>query len=41
MDMGIRNAIIGDFRALDERMDKGAIYENYIFKALYIVLSDF
>ena len=35
MDMGIRNAIIGDFRALDERMDKGAIYENYIFKAFY------
>jgi len=35
MDIGIRNAIIRDFRGLDERIDKGSIYENYIFKAFY------
>ncbi len=35
MDMGIRNAIIRDFRGSDERMDRGAIYENYIFKSFY------
>jgi len=29
-DCGIRNAIIGNFSALDCRSDKGALWENYI-----------
>lgn len=35
MDIGIRNAIIRDFKAIEDRIDKGAIYENYIFKSFY------
>lgn len=29
-DSGIRNAIIGDFSSLDARLDKGALFENFI-----------
>ena len=35
MDLGIRNAIIGDFRFTEDRVDKGALLENYVFKAFY------
>jgi len=33
-DTGIRNAIIGDFSALDSRNDKGALFENFIISEL-------
>lgn len=29
-DLGIRNAIVGNFMRLDSRADKGAIWENYL-----------
>ncbi|MDZ7608182.1 MAG: ATP-binding protein [Cyclobacteriaceae bacterium] len=29
-DNGIRNALIGDFKAIDARTDKGALWENFI-----------
>jgi hypothetical protein len=29
-DLGIRNALIKDFRELELRQDKGAVFENYI-----------
>ncbi|MEP7129057.1 MAG: ATP-binding protein [Chitinophagales bacterium] len=29
-DVGIRNAIIGNFHSLDSRTDKGALFENFI-----------
>ena len=29
-DTGIRNALIGDFNALDSRLDKGALWENFL-----------
>lgn len=29
-DNGVRNAIIGDFRSLDSRQDKGALWENFM-----------
>ncbi len=35
MDLGIRNAILGDFKLIDDRIDKGALFENYIFRAFY------
>ena len=35
MDLGIRNAILGDFKLIDDRFDKGALFENYIFRAFY------
>ena len=35
MDLGIRNAILGDFKVIDDRIDKGALFENYIFGAFY------
>jgi len=35
MDLGIRNAILGDFKLIDDRVDKGALFENYIFRAFY------
>jgi len=33
-DTGIRNALIGDFSALDSRADKGALFENFIISEL-------
>ena len=35
MDLGIRNAILGDFKLIDDRVDMGALFENYIFRAFY------
>lgn len=32
--MGIRNAIINDFRPMDSRPDAGAIFENYVISEL-------
>ena len=29
-DVGVRNALIGDFRAPEIRQDKGALWENFI-----------
>jgi len=34
LDMGLRNAVIKDFRSVDDRQDKGALYENYVFSEL-------
>lgn len=33
-DVGIRNAVINDFRPMDSRPDAGAIFENYIMSEL-------
>ena len=33
-DVGIRNAIINDFRPMDSRPDSGALFENYIISEL-------
>jgi len=33
-DMGLRNVIINNFNLLDERVDKGAILENFVFREL-------
>ncbi len=33
-DTGIRNALIGDFSDLDARIDKGALFENFIISEL-------
>lgn len=33
-DTGIRNALIGDFSALEARTDKGALFENFIISEL-------
>jgi predicted AAA+ superfamily ATPase len=33
-DTGIRNALIGDFSDLESRMDKGALFENFIISEL-------
>lgn len=30
VDLGVRNALISDFRSLDLRQDKGGLWENYI-----------
>jgi predicted AAA+ superfamily ATPase len=33
-DTGLRNAVIGDFRGMSERNDKGALFENFIVSEL-------
>ncbi len=33
-DMGLRNVIINNFNLLDERVDQGAILENFVFREL-------
>jgi len=33
-DTGLRNAVIDDFRRMDSRQDKGALYEGHIFTEL-------
>ncbi|MBU1668173.1 ATP-binding protein [bacterium] len=33
-DMGLRNVIIKNFSALEDRVDKGAMLENFVFRAL-------
>lgn len=33
-DIGVRNAIINDFRPLDVRQDTGAVFENYVISEL-------
>jgi len=33
-DTGVRNALIGDFSSLESRMDKGALFENFIISEL-------
>ena len=33
-DMGLRNVIIKNFSALDDRVDKGAMLENFVFREL-------
>lgn len=35
LDLGVRNAIIGQFSALDVRNDVGALWENFVFMELY------
>jgi predicted AAA+ superfamily ATPase len=34
LDMGLRNTIINSFSPLDERVDKGAVLENFVFREL-------
>ena len=34
-DTGIRNAVIGDFSDIENRKDKGALFENYFISELY------
>ncbi len=33
-DIGVRNALIGDFSDLESRVDKGALFENFIISEL-------
>jgi len=33
-DTGLRNSIINDFKEMDLRQDKGALYENFVFSEL-------
>jgi hypothetical protein len=33
-DTGVRNALIGDFSPLESRMDKGALFENFVISEL-------
>ncbi|MEW5807455.1 MAG: DUF4143 domain-containing protein [Acidobacteriota bacterium] len=33
-DTGLRNAVIGDFKKMDSRLDKEALYENFVFSEL-------
>jgi len=33
-DLGIRNSVMNNFLPLENRMDKGILYENYIFNEL-------
>ncbi|MBM3283313.1 ATP-binding protein [Candidatus Gottesmanbacteria bacterium] len=33
-DLGLRNALISDFREIDFRQDKGAVVENFVFQNL-------
>ena len=35
LDTGLRSALLGDFKPLQERIDKGSLYENYIFCAFH------
>ncbi len=35
LDLGLRNILISDFRAVGERQDKGAIIENFVFQNLF------
>lgn len=34
-DTGLRNALIGDFSGLDARVDKGALFENFVVSELF------
>jgi predicted AAA+ superfamily ATPase len=34
LDIGLRNAVIKNFAPIDERVDKGALLENFIFREL-------
>ncbi len=34
LDTGLRNAIVGDFRGLDSRADRGFLFENFILSEL-------
>jgi len=34
LDTGLRNAVIKDFKSVNERQDKGALYENCVFSEL-------
>ncbi len=34
VDNGLRNSVINDFKALDSRVDRGALVENYVFSSL-------
>ena len=34
LDSGLRNAIVKDFKPVDDRQDKGALYENCVFSEL-------
>lgn len=35
LDLGIRNALIKDFRELNLRQDKGAVFENYVISEIF------
>jgi len=35
LDLGLRNALVKDFRPLDLRPDKGGVFENFIISELY------
>ncbi|MBQ9016792.1 ATP-binding protein [Candidatus Saccharibacteria bacterium] len=39
-DNGIRNAIINDYRPLEDRQDTGALFENYIISEMVKLYSD-
>ncbi len=41
LDLGLRNILVKDFRSLDVRQDKGALYENFVFLELLKNLPDY
>ncbi|MBO3831832.1 MAG: ATP-binding protein [Candidatus Brockarchaeota archaeon] len=40
VDTGLRNAIIGNFLPLENRTDKGVLFENFVFNELKAVFAD-
>lgn len=38
--MGFRNFIVGDFRGIEYRSDKGVVYENFVLNELKASLDD-
>jgi predicted AAA+ superfamily ATPase len=40
LDNGVRNALVGDFAALDARADRGALFENLVFGELMKTLAE-
>ncbi len=40
IDLGIRNVLIGDFKKLDYRMDRGEIFENFVYLNLFLKKDD-
>ncbi|MEE8587190.1 MAG: ATP-binding protein, partial [Acidobacteriota bacterium] len=40
VDNGIRNRLVHDFKSLDERVDKGPLFENWVFSEIWKQLPD-
>jgi hypothetical protein len=40
LDNGVRNRLLHDFKPIEERVDKGALFENWVFSELWKQLPD-